>query len=210
MCEETKVCSACKKGLPLSAFRKDNARRDGLSVYCVECVAARRRARDARIRLAGGSLKRTRTPEQEAKVAEQKRAWKKANAEKLKAKHKAYYEANKEKCKAKSDAWRLANPERVLEIGRNTYRKRRKENPEYDRERDKVWRSKPGNQEKCTARSAEWRTENPEKYAARLIGDRMGLRIADIPPALARLKAEQLEIKRLSKQIKTQLKEESK
>lgn len=43
--EETKCCSSCERELPLSAFSKRAASKDGLNAACRECLAARVRAR---------------------------------------------------------------------------------------------------------------------------------------------------------------------
>src|SRR5579871_4819767 len=41
-----KTCTKCKRDLPLSAFRKDRTKRDGLCSWCTSCsVAANRKNR---------------------------------------------------------------------------------------------------------------------------------------------------------------------
>ena len=37
----TKICSRCKKELPLKMFGRDKSNNDGLSVYCKKCFCER-------------------------------------------------------------------------------------------------------------------------------------------------------------------------
>lgn len=39
----TKICSRCKKELPLSMFTKHKSKSDGLNVYCKECSNIRQK-----------------------------------------------------------------------------------------------------------------------------------------------------------------------
>ena len=38
----TKVCSKCRRELPISEFCKDKNRKDGLNIYCRQCASERR------------------------------------------------------------------------------------------------------------------------------------------------------------------------
>lgn len=37
----TKVCSRCKRELPVSEFNKDKSKNDGLNYYCRKCITER-------------------------------------------------------------------------------------------------------------------------------------------------------------------------
>jgi hypothetical protein len=43
-----KTCSMCKRDLPLSEFGSDASRRDGVTVYCKECVSKRNKSAKGR------------------------------------------------------------------------------------------------------------------------------------------------------------------
>lgn len=49
--EQTKICPRCGRALPLSAFNKNKAAKDGLQTYCRECKAETQRAYQARVRI---------------------------------------------------------------------------------------------------------------------------------------------------------------
>jgi hypothetical protein len=80
---ELKQCTTCKEHKALDLFYNDKRYKDGKQTYCKSCHAAR------------------------------KRAWAKANPEKVAAKNRAYREANPEKEAARNRAWAKANPEKV-------------------------------------------------------------------------------------------------
>lgn len=95
-------------------------------------------------------------------------------------------EERRAKDAARVKAYRDQNPEKVKAARSSLYKE---------------------NAEKIKESRLLWRIQNPTKYAASIIRKGSGLRVTDVPDSLARLKAEQLEIKRLNKQIKQQLKE---
>ena len=116
-----KTCRKCNEEKSSEYFRKDSRNKDGLTSHCKACEAASKKAY------------RKANPE---KVAAIKKAWNEANKEKNAARNKAWHEANKEKVAASKKAWREANPEKAAA-------------------RDKAWRE--ANKEKVAAHKAKRR-----------------------------------------------------
>lgn len=144
--------------------------------------------------------------------------------------NKGWTHANQEKAKAGWKAWRLANPSRVKERGkrwrdanlekeRARHREIRRANPEKARAVVKVWILE--NLQRHRGVRKAWRDANTgrvrgysEKGRASLtpsyVAAVMGLHTPNLTPELLELKREQLTLYRLSKEIKTKLKENTK
>jgi hypothetical protein len=92
-----KTCGICKSSKPASDFNRNASNKDGLHTYCRECAAAR--------------LKAWRTANAD-RVKEYTGEWRSVNAARMKATKAAHHARNKEQLNAKSAAWRRENRER--------------------------------------------------------------------------------------------------
>lgn len=124
-CSDTKECRCCHESLALERFTRLSSSPDGLSYYCRACVSAKNRA------------------------------YREANAEKLKAQQLEYRKANREQLAERAREYRRENPEKV----RATEDGRRERRKAYKREYQERYRQE--NPEKVTAAIAAWRASNP-------------------------------------------------
>lgn len=69
MNSETKTCSKCKRGLPVSQFYKLSSRKDGLDYYCIQCNKAQHKKWSSR-------------PDVSKKIVAKVAEWKKQNRDK--------------------------------------------------------------------------------------------------------------------------------
>lgn len=148
---KTKVCSCCKKELPLSFFYRNKRITDGFSVYCKECESEKRRKRNQRSDIIENRRKRDRKYRQTEKSKQYRSLYHKS--ESYKKISKTYRESEKgkqtqricnsrperirkdreyrksEKCK---EVWRKSATKRIKE-GKNAelLRKRRRTNPNF-------------------------------------------------------------------------------
>lgn len=106
----------------------------------------------------------------------------------------AYRAANREKAAACTREWRRADPERARQSQRASYLRNRDKCREAMRE---YQRSRPV---ETQARIERWRAANPERAllidAKVLLSAATGIRIAEVPLALAEAKAAQLAVVR--------------
>lgn len=188
----TKVCSKCGERKALAAFTPRKDSKDGRCGACRECRRVGHEAwRDANRDHVRESARRT------AKALYAR------DPERFRSLARAWTAKNPDASAAKSRAWRDRNPDRVSEIGR-MYRAAR---PDV-----------------VAARLAEWRAKNPDAgrrqrekergaladaYVRRVLVE-SGFQRDQITPGIMQLKRERIAIQRLSKQLKSQLKEESK
>ena len=103
-----KTCTKCGETKPTTEFHKNKAKSDGLRYRCKVCHRADRKAW------------REANPE---KVKARSKAWREANPEKAKACSKAWYEANREEKKASSKAYRLTPVGKLREYEDNAKRR---------------------------------------------------------------------------------------
>lgn len=90
-----KRCTKCQVERPFDEFSKKRSRKDGLSPHCKPC-------------------QQTWRAENKAQRSEDKKAWRRANPEKVRAQALRYREAHREELNARATAARLADPERHL------------------------------------------------------------------------------------------------
>lgn len=145
-----------------------------------------------------------------------KRAWAKANPDKIRAAKARYYEKNKEKVKAKNRewqrAWREANPETAKERERNRKKDRSYEKtPEFRAKRATYVRKRiaenPALRERHLELRRRWGVRNPDKImrsmARAILAKSVGVDTRDVPLDLAEAKAAQLKAWRAARAIET-------
>lgn len=99
-----KICTKCRRSLPLSCFGVCRREADGLQDWCRSCKHAHY-VQNARA------------------ISEKARQWRKANAERKKALDRAYYLANRDKVRANVKKYREANLEKIRVYDRSDARK---------------------------------------------------------------------------------------
>lgn len=99
---ETKVCTKCKKHVPLNDFNKRAGAKDGLQYWCKHCRNANALENPPEL------------------------SWRERNRNKDKESNKKYYQANKDKINKKTKEWRELNKEKVIAQNYNY----RKQNPD--------------------------------------------------------------------------------
>lgn len=114
----TKACTKCGETKVLGSFTKDKRKRDGRRPACKACEAEQKRAYRAANR---------------EKVLEQERAYREASREALAERDRAYYEANREAVAERRRAHRAANRETIAERDRAYYAANREAVAEYRR-----------------------------------------------------------------------------
>jgi len=87
-----------------------------------------------------------------------RKAYCKANKEKIRARAKAYQELNKDKTKAYSAIWREANKEKI-----KAYNKDRKTKPAYQADKEYAKKYYLNNKEKCKAQNKVYRQNNKDR-----------------------------------------------
>ena len=95
-----------------------------------------------------------------------RKAYRKANKEKLNAISRAYYHANKEKEKTRAKAWREANKEKIASYSKE-YRKKNKEKISA---RDKAYKQTEEYKKNRPIYTKQYRKKNKEKIAAQVSG----------------------------------------
>lgn len=128
--EPSKACSACKDIKPLAAYSLDKTHKDGHKYVCKPCDS------------------------------EHKKAYRRANPEKMRASFLAYYTNNRDKCIASTLRWQENNPDKVSVKGARY----RANSPEKHRARGVVYRAK--NPDKIAAKNAAYLVNNRDKCNA--------------------------------------------
>lgn len=103
MNEYKRVCIRCGIEKDITEYGKNSSKKDGLMVYCRQCIAW------------FGALYRKRNPE---KIKEGQRKWQRENAEYVKTKRREKADENAEHIAKVAKAWRDANPDKLAEYSR--------------------------------------------------------------------------------------------
>lgn len=199
--EPMKVCKACGVALPIEQFSVRRCEKDGRETNCKPCREKKQKAwREANKE----HIKATR------------KKWRDANRDHLKACKKKNYMDSIDSYRAKIRKWHHENPEKVHAV----FQKWREANREHLSMSKKAWYQ--ADPEKTKARVKAWRKANPEKvkayekkgsdnlvdwYLKIILVSQTGLAAADMPPALVELKREQLQIRRMARELKNSIKQ---
>jgi hypothetical protein len=109
-----KICSKCKRELPIDNFYKDCSTKDGLRHRCKECIKNDNQASNY------ARQKKWKAKNKEH-IKRQTKEYKLKNKEEIKTKSKLYYLKNKEACYQRTAKWRKNNIEKVRENGNRYY-----------------------------------------------------------------------------------------
>lgn len=146
---ERKVCSKCKRELPLDAFAKNKSEKDGLQKRCTEC-----RKEDYR--------------QNREKILERNKAYRQNNKEKCAEADRKYREKNKDRIHERQKIWRQNNKEKLREkmkqyneIRREELKEYREKNKDIIHEKAKIWRQ--NNAEYLKEKKREYVKNNKEK-----------------------------------------------
>lgn len=142
-----KFCSKCDKEKNENEFGKDKYKKDGLSVYCRQCLKNR------------NAEQRKNNPE---KIKEWALAYRMRDREKIKEWHKKHYQVNKEKILKECRENYYENKE-IIAIRRKKQRSRITDK-QKNALRQKEWRQK--NPEKFRAYVRRWQKIHSEKHNA--------------------------------------------
>jgi hypothetical protein len=93
---ETKVCSKCKRELPLEAFGKCRSSKDGLKHACKECRNADKRKYNATHKQQAHEYKLWYRKTHKEEIKEKSKIYKNAHREEIRQKGRIYYSAHKE------------------------------------------------------------------------------------------------------------------
>lgn len=161
--EGYKICTFCKRELPLSAFNNKSESPDGKRSQCRECQNKKNREYDTNhkekkkqyqdshqeeIRQRRAIYNQTHQEDlkeyykqynekNKEKRKEQAKKYREENLEQIKEKSKHYREENKERINAKIRQWREYNPEKMKSASSNYYQNHKEESRCYHREYDK-------------------------------------------------------------------------
>lgn len=100
---KTKICTKCKRELPVEAFAKHNSTKDGLQFWCKEC-------------------KRQRYQETREHTLKHQKEYAEKNKEKIRENGKIYREKNKEKKRQTDKAYRERNKDKIKAQLKEYYR----------------------------------------------------------------------------------------
>jgi 5-methylcytosine-specific restriction endonuclease McrA len=108
-----KRCSGCERDLPAWEFTKNRGRKDGLSVYCRICWNIKQAEYGKLPKYKANAERNWRAYEarNSAKRKEQKRLYREAHLDKIKARSKEYRAENRGRISERNKAHRQANPE---------------------------------------------------------------------------------------------------
>lgn len=105
-----KVCTKCKRGLPLDNFHKNKNSKDGLCCWCKDCTkASYEKNREKRLQYQKDYKK-----SDEERFREQQKRWKSQNKEKVSRQRRIYEEENKEVLSEYRKRYFLKNREKIL------------------------------------------------------------------------------------------------
>jgi Zn-dependent M16 (insulinase) family peptidase len=107
-----KRCSKCKESKELVCFYKNISKSDGFCIHCKSCIAER---------------KRKYNQANAEKIAERKRKYYQSNAEKVAERKRKYRQANAEKVAERQRKYNQANAEKIAERGRKYYQVKKQE-----------------------------------------------------------------------------------
>lgn len=107
---ETKICTKCKRELPLDMFQKDRTKRDGLTCRCKECKAEYARQYVIDHREERRAYKKKYWQENKHRFADERKKYRDAHKEDMRIYHKKHYEENKERI---LDYWYKYKKERL-------------------------------------------------------------------------------------------------
>lgn len=107
---ETKICTKCKRELPLDMFQKDRTKRDGLTCRCKECKAEYARQYVIDHREERRAYKKKYWQENKHRLADERKKYRDAHKEDMRIYHKKHYEENKERI---LDYWYKYKKERL-------------------------------------------------------------------------------------------------
>jgi hypothetical protein len=93
---ETKVCSKCKRELPLEAFGKCRSSKDGLKHACKECRNADKRKYNATHKQQAHEYKLWYRKTHKEEIKEKSKIYKNAHMEEIRQKGRIYYSTHKE------------------------------------------------------------------------------------------------------------------
>lgn len=200
---ETKTCTKCGVCKPLDEFRKDARAKNGRATSCKTCHnAVCKKWLDAN--------------KEKSKLAIAD--WNRRNPEKLKEYRRNRYVKHRERDLQASKRWRTANPEKVKERSRRDSAKRRKKPPlvkdetyfqikrEKNNARVKAWyvANKDRKKEYDIARTQQEKDSLSDGYIKSLLRQGTGLPGNSIPLPLIEAKRQQMKIKRLINERKSQ------
>ena len=94
---ETKICTKCKRELPLDRFQKDRQKRDGLACQCKDCKAEYARQYVIDHREERRAYKKKYGEEKKHRLADERKQYRDAHKEDMRIYHKKHYEENKER-----------------------------------------------------------------------------------------------------------------
>ena len=94
---EIKICTKCKRELPLDMFQKDRTKRDGLACRCKECKAEYARQYVIDHREERRAYKKKYWQENKHRLADERKKYRDAHKEDMRIYHKKHYEENKER-----------------------------------------------------------------------------------------------------------------
>jgi len=112
--DKTKTCRKCGETKSLDAFGKHKTHKDGLESHCKLCQKAQKKAYREANKEKIKAFQKAYQKANKEKISAQRKAHYEANKERLLAQKKAYHEANKEKLSAKNKAYYAANREKLL------------------------------------------------------------------------------------------------
>ena len=116
---KTKICTKCKRELPVEAFAKHNSTKDGLQFWCKEC-------------------KRQRYQETREHTLKHQKEYAEKNKEKIRENGKIYREKNKEKKRQTDKAYRERNKDKIKAQLKEYYRTHIDERKAYKDKYDEI------------------------------------------------------------------------
>ena len=199
--EPMKVCKGCGVSLPIEKFSVRRCEKDGRDPNCKACSAQKQKAwRDANKE----HIKATKTKYREANRAHlsaRERQRRVKNIDSYRAARRRRYYENREAENAAHKKWCEANRQRLSMYEKARYQA----DPEKSKTAYKVWCKTNPEAAKTYAKNS--RDNLVDGYVKTKLAQRSGLAPADIPPALVELKREQLQIKRMARELKNSIKQ---
>ena len=143
-----KNCSDCKRTLPAIAFTSNKKTKDGLCVYCRECMATRNKQYRNKNRTAWNAKVKTYREENKDKLNAYAKARYYENKEVKNAMSRAYYQRNQDKLIEYQIKYRVDNAERLAEYRRERYPEIREQSIHNARVRKRMLENRMFPQEK--------------------------------------------------------------
>lgn len=181
-----KTCTKCGETKPLEMFSRNKTAHDGYQTFCKACMKA--------LTTAWQAANKEKTRETRARCMAK-------NGHKYAERQRESRAANREHIRARERERRAADPEHRRAQERSRYAN----SPDKYRAAKREWAAK--NPDKVETSSRRTKLQQMTELRPAYVAVVLGISVKDLTPELLALKREQLEIRRLAREAKQQLKE---